>query len=217
MEKYYQFRISLNGVVPEVWRTFQISELHSLFDLHQVIQVVMGWENDHLFQFKKNGKWYGLIDEDDLVNAKMLDADDTLLHELNLAEGESFEYEYDLGDCWIHTLKLQKIVTLEEGLLPIAFAGENACPFEDCGGPEAYMELKETLLNPKNEEEIEMLETMGDFDPTFFDLQEVNEILADIEEGEWFEDEEDDDDDFDEDDDYDDHLFDDFNDDVKKN
>jgi len=62
-----------------------------------------------------------------------------------------------------------------------------------------------------------MLETMGDFDPTFFDLQEVNEILADIEEGDWFEDEEDDDDDFDEDDDYDDHLFDDFNDDVKKN
>ena len=53
MEKYYQFRISLNDVTPEVWRTFQVSELHSLFDLHQVIQVVMGWENDHLFQFKK--------------------------------------------------------------------------------------------------------------------------------------------------------------------
>jgi hypothetical protein len=216
MEKYYQFRISLNEVVPEIWRTFQISELHSLFDLHQVIQVVMGWENDHLFQFKKDGKWYGLIDDEDLVSTKMLDADETLLHELNLKEGESFEYEYDFGDCWIHTLKLQKIVTLEENLLPIAFAGANACPFEDCGGPAAYMELKEALLNPKNEEEMEMKETMGDFDPSFFDLEEVNEILADIEEGDWFDDEDENDDEVDFDD-FDDDIFDDFDDDVKKN
>ena len=33
MEKYYQFRVSLNEVTPEVWRTFQVSELHSLFKL----------------------------------------------------------------------------------------------------------------------------------------------------------------------------------------
>jgi hypothetical protein len=217
MEKYYQFRISLNEVVPEVWRTFQISELHSLFDLHQVIQVVMGWENDHLFQFKKDGKWYGLIDDDDLVSTKMLDADETLLHELILKEGDSFEYEYDLGDCWMHTLKLQKIVTLEEDLLPIAFAGANSCPFEDCGGPAAYMELKEALLNPKNEEEMEMKETMGDFDPSFFDLEEVNEILADIEEGDWFDDENEEDDDDEDDTDFNDDIFDDFDDDVKKN
>ena len=92
MEKYYQFRISLNEVVPEVWRTFQISELHSLFDLHQVIQVVMGWENDHLFQFKKDGKEYGLIDDEELDSTKILDADDTLIHELNLKEGDSFEF-----------------------------------------------------------------------------------------------------------------------------
>ena len=90
MEKYYQFRVSLNEVTPEVWRTFQVSELHSLFDLHQVIQVVMGWENDHLFQFKKEGIWYGLIDEDDVVSSKMQDADDTLLHELGLKENDSF-------------------------------------------------------------------------------------------------------------------------------
>ena len=221
MEKYYQFRISLNEVVPEVWRTFQVSELHSLFDLHQVIQVVMGWENDHLFQFKKDGIWYGLIDEDDVVSTKMLDADDTLLHELNLKENDSFEYEYDLGDGWMHTLTLLKIVTLEEELLPVAFAGENACPFEDCGGPAAYMELKEALLNPKNEEEREMRETMGDFDPSFFDLEEVNEILEDIVEEDWLEDEDDDEDDDNDDVDFDDFeddgLFDDFNDDIKKN
>jgi hypothetical protein len=143
------------------------------------------------------------------------------LHELNLKENDSFEYEYDLGDGWMHTLTLLKIVTLEEELLPVAFAGENACPFEDCGGPAAYMELKEALLNPKNEEEREMRETMGDFDPTFFDLEEVNEILEDIVEEDWLEDEDDDEDDDNDDVDFDDFeddgLFDDFNDDVKKN
>jgi hypothetical protein len=132
-----------------------------------------------------------------------------------LSSNDSFEYEYDLGDGWMHTLTLLKIVTLEEELLPVAFAGENACPFEDCGGPAAYMELKEALLNPKNEEEMEMRETMGDFDPTFFDLEEVNEILEDIVEEDWLDDDDDDDVDFD--DLEDDGLFDDFNDDVKKN
>lgn len=62
-----------------------------------------------------------------------------------------------------------------------------------------------------------MAETMGDFDPTFFDLEEVNEILEDIVEEDWLEDDDDDDGDVDFDDFDDDGLFDDFNDDVKKN
>jgi hypothetical protein len=64
---------------------------------------------------------------------------------------------------------------------------------------------------------MEMRETMGDFDPTFFDLEEVNEILEDIVEEDWLDDDDDDDDDVDFDDLEDDGLFDDFNDDVKKN
>jgi hypothetical protein len=174
----------------------------------------MGWESDHLFQFNKDGKSYGLIDEDDFYSESMVDADETLLHELNLKEGDTLNYEYDFGDSWLHTLKLQKIVSSEEGLPPVAFAGANACPFEDCGGASAYMVLKEALLHPKNEEEREMRDTMGDFDPTFFDLEEVNEILADIEDGDWLDDEDEDDVDFD---DFDDDIFDDFDDDVKKN
>jgi len=217
MEKYLQFRISLHHVKPEVWRTFQVSELHSLYDLHQVIQVVMGWEDNHLFQFNKGGIFYGMPDSEGDNGPQFKDAGDVFIEDLNLSAGDTMGYEYDFGDGWTHTLTVLKRLELEEDLLPVALTGANACPFEDCGGPDAYNQLVKSLLHPKTSEDFEMKEVLGDFDPAFFDLEEVNEILADIdEEGEWDEDDEYDDEDI-EGEDPDDDVFEDFDDDARKN
>jgi hypothetical protein len=49
----YQFKITLEGIKPSLWREIQVSETYSFWDLHMAIQDVMGWLDCHLHQFKK--------------------------------------------------------------------------------------------------------------------------------------------------------------------
>ena len=46
----YQFKVTLKGSDPPIWRRFQVPDL-TLGELHDVLQVVMGWEDSHLHQF----------------------------------------------------------------------------------------------------------------------------------------------------------------------
>lgn len=45
--KVFQFKITLLGVEPVVWRRIQISDLCSFWDLHVAIQDAMGWLDYH--------------------------------------------------------------------------------------------------------------------------------------------------------------------------
>ena len=47
----YQFKITLNDTLPEIWRTIQVSENDSFWDLHVAIQDAMGWLDYHLHEF----------------------------------------------------------------------------------------------------------------------------------------------------------------------
>ncbi len=45
-------KVTLDNVEPPVWRRFQIPVSASLDDLHAVLQIVMGWQSEHLFDFR---------------------------------------------------------------------------------------------------------------------------------------------------------------------
>jgi hypothetical protein len=47
-----QLKIRLLGLSPMVWRRVLVPETYSLRELHGVIQVTMGWESLHLFEFR---------------------------------------------------------------------------------------------------------------------------------------------------------------------
>jgi hypothetical protein len=90
-----------------------------------------------------------------------------------------FEYEYDFGDGWHHSLVIEEISPPEPGVeYPVCLAGVRACPPEDCGGPWGYPEFLEILADPAHEEYESMLEWVGGaFDPERFDLARVNGLL----------------------------------------
>jgi len=51
-------RIDLMGVRPPVTRTFkEVSSDSTLFELHFIIQAVMGWTNSHLYRFDVGGSY----------------------------------------------------------------------------------------------------------------------------------------------------------------
>ncbi|MBC7335991.1 MAG: plasmid pRiA4b ORF-3 family protein [Clostridia bacterium] len=54
----YQFKVTLKGTSPPIWRRFQVTDDVTLYRLHLVLQRVMGWENCHLYQFIIGGLCY---------------------------------------------------------------------------------------------------------------------------------------------------------------
>lgn len=50
-EAVLQIKVWLIGISPMVWRQVLVPAAFTLRELHGVIQVAMGWEGFHLFQF----------------------------------------------------------------------------------------------------------------------------------------------------------------------
>jgi hypothetical protein len=181
LREIYQIKISLIGAKPPIWRTVLVDSHVTLDELHEIIQLSMGWSDSHLHQFIANEKSYGFIDEDldlDLdLDFEMKDESQFKLSQLLTNEKDSLIYEYDFGDSWEHQVLLEKILPFDTKIsLPVCIKGKRACPPEDCGGIWGYEELLEVISNPKNPEYEEMLEWLDeDFDPEAFVLEDVNE------------------------------------------
>lgn len=47
----FQFKISLKETTPIIWRRFQVEINITFHQLHLTLQIVMGWENYHLYSF----------------------------------------------------------------------------------------------------------------------------------------------------------------------
>jgi len=57
--KIYQLKVTLAEIVPPIWRRFCVPGSMKLSELHETLQIVMGWENYHLHCFKIDGLEYG--------------------------------------------------------------------------------------------------------------------------------------------------------------
>ena len=106
--------------------------------LHLVIQVTMGWENYHLYEFRVGrAVAYGITDPDwpdsDTLSAEKATLADLIGH---LKRNKTFRYIYDFGDDWFHTVKLEALVEADPELTyPRLLTAQGRCPPEDCGGP----------------------------------------------------------------------------------
>ena len=76
--------------------------------LHFIIQEVMGWENYHLYDFNINKARITIPDSDWDNPEKIMDSKKTKVKDLVLKQ--KFFYTYDFGDCWEHTILVEKIL-----------------------------------------------------------------------------------------------------------
>jgi hypothetical protein len=128
-----QVKVWLVGISPMVWRRVLVPASFTLRELHGVIQVTMGWEGIHLYDFHLRAARYGSWE----VAAS---SPDVTLAALRLRKGARFVYEYDLNIPWRHELRLEDRLEPEaRKSFPVCIGGDGACPPEDCGGPKSFM------------------------------------------------------------------------------
>ncbi|MDD2497817.1 MAG: plasmid pRiA4b ORF-3 family protein [Desulfitobacteriaceae bacterium] len=181
----YRLRISLNGAQPAIWREFVVPSDISLVNFHVVIQAVMGWTNSHLHLFRKEGVEYTFRYQSDNYwdEEEYVDYAGMKIADLMTDCGDSVTYLYDYGDDWKHTIELLEVIKnikVRTGTFFLqCLAGERRCPPEDCGGAHGYHEMLKILKNPAHSEYNDTVTWLGDdFDPNYFNLLEVNNILA---------------------------------------
>ena len=159
-----------------IWRRLLVEEDTTLVDLHEIIQISMGWESYHLWTFSIHGREFGHAYGAGLTREDY----ETTLSDLDLRPRQRFLYTYDFGDYWQHEMRLEKIMAPEPAKsYPICIGGKRACPPEDCGGPWVYQELLHLTRGLfRDYERQQAQETLGmDFDPEVFDRRQVNALL----------------------------------------
>ncbi len=179
-----QLRIELEHSNPSIWRSVLVPDNITLVKLHRVIQEVMGWYDYHLHEFIIDHRHYGIVDPNDpnwdlapkLINEKRKNLVKVL------GQKKLFEYIYDYGDNWWHTITLENTLPLTSARYSVVcIGGEMACPPEDVGGLGGYFEFLEAMTDPQHEEHESVMQWWGEaFDPRAFDIILVNEKLKQI-------------------------------------
>jgi hypothetical protein len=170
-----QVKVWLVGISPMVWRRVLVPATLTLREFHGVIQVAMGWDGTHLYDFHLRAVRYGSWE----VAAS---SPDVTLAALRFRKGARFIYEYDLNIPWRHGVRIEDRLEPEaRKTYPVCAGGDGACPPEDCGGPESFMDRRNDRFS---------FDALEDLDTMVEVLQQValkdgSEVLALDQETRW--------------------------------
>jgi hypothetical protein len=174
LARIYQFKITLLGVQPAVWRRIQIRDC-TLDKLHERIQTAMGWTNSHLHDFTIERKPHGdpMLLEEMIEEFGYADSTTTKVSQILPRSGKRlrFEYRYDFGDCWRHEILFEGCLRATPNeRYPLCVEGERACPPEDIGGASGYRSFVESIADRATRNNDDCIRWFGDrFKPEAFD------------------------------------------------
>ena len=132
-----QIKIRLLDISPMIWRRVLVPESVSLHELHCVVQLAMGWEGIHLFEFAVRGGRYAGAGLSGLSS-------DVALSGFRFRRNAKFRYTYDMFSGWEHEIRVEhRLAAVPGKRYPQCVGGAGACPPEDCGGPDAYHARRE--------------------------------------------------------------------------
>lgn len=170
-----RIHVSLTGSLPLIWRRVLVPHDCTLDWLHEVLQIVMGWENSHLHEFIVGADRYAEPHPE--FEGLVLDHAEQQLDRIARRRGRRFRYVYDFGDTWKHDIKVEWIGESPDPV-PACIAGERACPPEDSGGIYGFYDKLRIAADPSHPEHDDIRDWLGPYDPEAFDLAAVNRRLG---------------------------------------
>jgi hypothetical protein len=141
IDQVAELKVSLAGFRPPIWRRLQLPVTATLADLHDAIQVLFGWDGDHLHLFEAGKQHYSdpFVSLDGTGDEQAVRVRDVLT-----TPGGKIGYTYDFGTCWEHEITLDKTVSRDPGQnYPVCVAYKCDSPVEywsedDPEEPEPY-------------------------------------------------------------------------------
>lgn len=184
-KKIARLRIAIDEVTPAVVRCVEVPLDIRLDDLHFVLQIAVGWQNCHPFEFRIDGadehnRW-GLVDKDDPVSSP-LPAERATLADLLRHERKSFCYDYVFGEDWSHTVEVEAILPSDAGTgYPRLVSAQGRCPPADIGGAMGYETYLRAIADPLHLNHEGMREwDDADFDPHIVDEAAIRANLENL-------------------------------------
>jgi hypothetical protein len=177
----YQLKLAIPFSDPLIWRTLQVPGRMTLAELHQAIQICMGWRDEDSHQFLVGKIFYqpgfGI---EDYKRKPEYDEAAFELYQLEAGMEFLFSYLYDGGHGWELQIALEQIMapgSVEAH--PLLVDGANNCPPEEAGDIHHYQALLAALDQSGAAPEYMRLdfEDTTDFKPFFFDREGINEQL----------------------------------------
>jgi Plasmid pRiA4b ORF-3-like protein len=98
----YQLHVWLREITPLIWCRLLVRSDSTIADLHDMLQIAMGWDDAHLHRFRIRGKDYGLSRIGGIGFRD--DPHQVRLDDFHFRPNERFLYEYDFGDQGHHQL-----------------------------------------------------------------------------------------------------------------
>lgn len=178
----HAIKIALRGISPMIWRRLRVVGTTSLADLHHIIQIAMGWDNDYLHCFHIFGKDYGIVYEGGLSfsdNPYGITLDD-----FDFDMGDRFTYTYNFFDNWLCDVRIEGIRMEERSISPLCTGGQGRwIDNKPCyRGDEALalVEVLDTIFNGN-----EATTTVGDirslidsYEAVRFNRRAINKCLS---------------------------------------
>ncbi len=138
----YQLKVVLLGISPMIWRRILVRSNSTIADLHYIVQIAMGWKDEHLHQFLIHGVHYGISYPG--AGGFINNAHEVKLSQFGWREREKFSYEYDFFSNWKHQIRVEAILPENnEQNYSLCTEGKGACPPENCGGVVGFMRLRQ--------------------------------------------------------------------------
>jgi pRiA4b ORF-3-like protein len=135
IEQVAELKVSLSGARPPIWRRVQLPAADTLADLHQVIQVLFGWDGDHLHVFQVGKKQYA----DQFTGLERTRDEHAVRIRDILTPGAKIGYTYDFGADWEHEITLEQTLPRAPGQdypVCVEWRGDSPVEYWDEDDPE---------------------------------------------------------------------------------
>lgn len=179
----YTFQITYQGLEDKIWRKVGVSSNYRLDQLGYLVLAAFDTLAYHLFEFRWEGKLYGIPDVDDRSN--QLDMARFRLDQLGLKPGARLQMDYDFGTTqtfWLELLEIQEMPRGQGRHYPYIFEGAGRGIIDDMDADSLKQLVEQIDRNGQTDQPILYQTSVEPWDYRYFDLKCENALLkCDIE------------------------------------
>ncbi|MEM1152528.1 MAG: plasmid pRiA4b ORF-3 family protein [Pseudomonadota bacterium] len=125
MQTYY-IKIALRGISPMIWRRLRVAGSTSLADLHQIIQIAMGWDDDYVhhihihIHIHIHGVDHGIHKSG--CNPFRYYPEEVFIDDFEFEVGDRFSYTYNYSEFWVCQFGIE-VIDQRTKALPYCLGG----------------------------------------------------------------------------------------------